>query len=64
MGYKPAVDGIRALAVFMVVGFHSFTPGAWGGYLGVDVFFVLSGFLITTNTSTPRYPPQAPGVKE
>ena len=48
MGYKPAVDGIRALAVFMVVGFHSFTPGAWGGYLGVDVFFVLSGFLITT----------------
>ena len=48
MQYKPAVDGIRAIAVLMVIGFHSFTPGAAGGYLGVDVFFVLSGFLITS----------------
>jgi peptidoglycan/LPS O-acetylase OafA/YrhL len=48
MNYKPAVDGIRAVAVLMVIGFHSSTPGAAGGYLGVDVFFVLSGFLITT----------------
>lgn len=48
MNYKPAIDGIRALAVLMVIGFHSATPGAAGGYLGVDVFFVLSGFLITT----------------
>jgi peptidoglycan/LPS O-acetylase OafA/YrhL len=48
MKHNPALDGIRALAVLMVVGFHAFAPGASGGYLGVDVFFVLSGFLITT----------------
>jgi peptidoglycan/LPS O-acetylase OafA/YrhL len=48
MKHNPALDGIRALAVFMVIGFHAFAPGASGGYLGVDVFFVLSGFLITT----------------
>ncbi|MEO8017819.1 MAG: acyltransferase [Pseudomonadota bacterium] len=48
MKHNPALDGIRALAVLMVIGFHSFTPGASGGYLGVDVFFVLSGFLITS----------------
>jgi peptidoglycan/LPS O-acetylase OafA/YrhL len=48
MKHNPALDGIRAMAVLMVVGFHAFAPGASGGYLGVDVFFVLSGFLITT----------------
>lgn len=48
MKYNPALDGIRALAVAMVMGFHAFVPGATGGYLGVDVFFVLSGFLITS----------------
>lgn len=47
MKYQPALDGIRAVAVFMVVAFHSMTPWMSGGYLGVDVFFVLSGFLIT-----------------
>lgn len=46
--YNPALDGIRALAVAMVVGFHACVPGDSGGYLGVDVFFVLSGFLITS----------------
>lgn len=48
MKYNPALDGIRAMAVVMVMGFHGFVPGASGGYLGVDVFFVLSGFLITS----------------
>ena len=48
MKHNDALDGIRALAVAMVLGFHAFAPGAAGGYLGVDIFFVLSGFLITS----------------
>jgi peptidoglycan/LPS O-acetylase OafA/YrhL len=43
-----AFDGIRAFAALMVVFFHAFTPDFRGGFIGVDVFFVLSGFLITT----------------
>jgi peptidoglycan/LPS O-acetylase OafA/YrhL len=46
--YQPALDGIRALAVTAVVLFHAGVPGIGGGFLGVDVFFVLSGFLITS----------------
>jgi len=48
MKYNPALDGIRALAVLGVIAFHCHVPGAWFGRYGVDVFFVLSGFLITT----------------
>jgi peptidoglycan/LPS O-acetylase OafA/YrhL len=47
LGYHPALDGLRAIAIAAVVCFHAFGfPAA--GYLGVDLFFVLSGFLITT----------------
>jgi peptidoglycan/LPS O-acetylase OafA/YrhL len=47
-GYQPALDGIRAFAVAAVLLYHGGQSWAVGGYLGVDAFFVLSGFLITT----------------
>jgi len=48
MGYLPGIDGLRALAVFAVLAYHLDAGWATGGYLGVEVFFVVSGFLITT----------------
>ena len=47
LGRRPALDGLRALSVLAVVLHHSGFPLAEGGFLGVDVFFALSGFLIT-----------------
>jgi peptidoglycan/LPS O-acetylase OafA/YrhL len=46
--YRPELDGLRCLAVGAVMAFHTLAPVAAGGYIGVDVFFVLSGFLITS----------------
>ena len=46
LGYMPAVDGLRAIAILGVVAFHAGIKTASGGFTGVDVFFVISGFLI------------------
>ncbi|MEO1059417.1 MAG: acyltransferase family protein, partial [Actinomycetota bacterium] len=46
--YLPALDGLRALAVTAVVAYHLGFGWASGGFLGVDLFFVISGYLITT----------------
>jgi len=46
--YRPDIDGLRALAVVAVVAFHAGVPGCSGGFAGVDVFYVISGYLITT----------------
>lgn len=46
-GFRPDIEGLRAVAVVAVVLFHAEVPGLGGGFVGVDVFFVISGFLIT-----------------
>ncbi len=47
LSYRPEIDGLRALAVLSVIGFHAFPAWCTGGFVGVDVFFVISGYLIS-----------------
>ena len=45
--YRPDIDGLRAVAIIAIVVFHTFPNLLPGGFIGVDVFFVISGYLIT-----------------
>src|SRR5215831_1020589 len=47
LGYREDIDWLRAIAVLSVVAFHFEMPGIHGGFVGVDIFFVISGYLIT-----------------
>ena len=48
LGYRPELDGLRGISILLIYVHHLFRPLAPGGFLGVDIFFVLSGFLITS----------------
>ena len=53
--YRPEVDGLRAIAVLVILFYHAGIGWASGGFVGVDIFFVISGYLITRNISNEMH---------
>lgn len=46
-GFRPDIEGLRAVTLLAILGFHAEVPGAGGGFVGPDIFFIISGFVIT-----------------
>ena len=63
VSYRGDIDGLRAIAIVVVVAFHAHVAGFSGGFIGVDVFFVISGWLITNQLLESTHGGKAPQLR-